>query len=187
MKTYVGIVIQPHAFLTSKTRHRWTVSSKLPSLYLRGKTSHYTLGRKLNGLHSRIGVGGGILLSPGIECPPSSQHLSLIWATPASTRTDFSLLPNTQTGTGAHLASYSTGTVILSRDNRPGHEVNHLPPSTVTVKDGWCYNSTPPICLNGGDKEIFTFLLYSCSSRQKNSSSFKEMRFIIFTTAATEP
>jgi hypothetical protein len=39
---------------------------------------HCTLGeKKLNGLHSRIGVFGwrwGIPLSPGIESPPSGQH-----------------------------------------------------------------------------------------------------------------
>ena len=35
---------------------------------------------------------------------------------------------------------------------QPGHEVNHLPPSSVMVKNVWCYNSTSSIYLHGVDK-----------------------------------
>jgi len=30
---------------------------------------------------------------------------------------------------------------------QPGHEADHLLPSTVKVKNAWSYTSTPPVCL----------------------------------------
>jgi hypothetical protein len=38
---------------------------------------------------------------------------------------------------------------------RPGSEVNQLSPSSVGVKNEWCYTFTPPICLNDVDRNKF--------------------------------
>ena len=41
---------------------------------------------------------------------------------------------------------------------RPGHAADHSPSSRAEVKNRWRYNSTPPICLHGVDRENFTFI-----------------------------
>jgi hypothetical protein len=38
----------------------------------------------------------------------------------------------------------------------PGREVNRPPQSIAEVKNEWSYYSTPPICLHGVDRDIFT-------------------------------
>jgi hypothetical protein len=54
----------------------------------------------------------------------------------------FSLPHCTQTGSGAHPASYTTGTGgILPEVRRPGREDDHLSPSSVEVKISWSYFS----------------------------------------------
>jgi len=58
------------------------------------------------------------------------------------------------------------------RVKQPRREVNHLPPSTVEVKNEWSYTSASPICHHGVDRKDFTItffcpILKSCSfSRQ---------------------
>jgi len=37
-----------------------------------------------------------------------------------------------------------------------GHDVDHSPPST-EIKNEWSYTSTPPVCIDGLNREIFTF------------------------------
>jgi len=37
-----------------------------------------------------------------------------------------------------------------------GHEVEHLPPSSAKVKNKWSYISTPPLCLNGINRDNVT-------------------------------
>jgi hypothetical protein len=68
----------------------------------------------------------------------------VILCTPARVR-DFSLLRNVQTGCVAH----SAGVTFLARVKRPGSEADHLPPTTVEVKNEWSSTSTPPVCLLG--------------------------------------
>ena len=38
---------------------------------------------------------------------------------------------------------------------QPGCAVNHSPPSSAEVKNGWSYTSTPTVCFHGMDKENF--------------------------------
>jgi hypothetical protein len=56
---------------------------------------------------------------------------------------DFSFLHRVQTGHGFHPASYPMGTGGSSpRVNRPGHEADYSPPSSVEVKNG---GAMPPL------------------------------------------
>jgi hypothetical protein len=50
---------------------------------------------------------------------------------------EFSLLHIVQLGSGAH-PSNESGV------KRPGHEADHLPPTSAEVKKMWIYTSTPP-------------------------------------------
>ena len=61
-----------------------------------------------------------------------------------------------QTGSGAQPASYSVGIRFVHLVNSEVHEVNHLPSSSVKVKNEWSYTSTPPIRLHSVDRESFT-------------------------------
>jgi hypothetical protein len=68
------------------------------------------------------------------------------------------LLQNVLKGSGAHPASYSMVTAVLTVAKLLGHEVNHSPPSTAEVKNEWSYTSTPPICLHDVKREQTTLL-----------------------------
>jgi hypothetical protein len=46
------------------------------------------------------------------------------------------------------------------RVKRPERQVGHLPPSCAEVKDKWSYTLTPPICLQGVDRDEVTFHLH---------------------------
>jgi len=70
---------------------------------------------------------------------------------------DFSPL-QIQNGSGAHAASYSKCTIILSvlgGVNGLWYGVDGLAPSSAKVKNKWMYTSTPPICHNGVDRDNF--------------------------------
>jgi len=54
-----------------------------------------------------------------------------------------------QTGSGAHSTSHPGGTVGSFPGVWPGHEADHLPPSSTEVRNMWSYTLTPPICLHG--------------------------------------
>ena len=71
---------------------------------------------------------------------------------------DFSLLRNVQNGSGSHLASYSMGTAVLcgGQSGRGLKLTTHLHPLPRLRMNG-VITSTPPICLHGVDREIFTF------------------------------
>jgi hypothetical protein len=45
-------------------------------------------------------------------------------------------------GSGAHLAFRVAGALTLGI-KRPGRQADHLPPSSVEVKNAWRYTSTP--------------------------------------------
>jgi hypothetical protein len=70
-------------------------------------------------------------------------------------------LRNVQNGSGAHPASYSTATAVLSpRVKRPGLKLTaHL---YLAPNNEWSYTSTPPICLHSETwaKFPFTFTCY---------------------------
>jgi hypothetical protein len=53
---------------------------------------------------------------------------------------------NVKTGSGTHPAAYSVGVGVLSQVVKwPGHEVIHVPPSSIMVKNGWIYTFTSPV------------------------------------------
>jgi hypothetical protein len=75
---------------------------------------------------------------------------------PAGAR-DFSLLQNVQPSSGAHSASYSVGSGVLSwRVKWQGHEVNHSHPPSAKVRNEWRYTSTPHVCLHDMGQRILT-------------------------------
>jgi hypothetical protein len=43
------------------------------------------------------------------------------------------------------------------------HDVDYSPPSSTKVKNKWSYTSTPPICLDGKDRDNFYFSNVQCS------------------------
>jgi hypothetical protein len=45
------------------------------------------------------------------------------------------------------------------RANKPRHVVDDSPPSSAKVKNDRSYTSTPPVCLNGVDKDTSTICL----------------------------
>jgi len=49
---------------------------------------------------------------------------------------------------------------FVGRVKQPGREINHLPPSTVEVKNEWSYTSSSPIYHCGMDREDFTFTFF---------------------------
>ena len=70
---------------------------------------------------------------------------------------DFPLLQTVQTGSGAHPASYSMGTGVLSRGaKRSGPKVDS-PPSSAAIMNEWSYTSNSPMCLDGMERANFTF------------------------------
>jgi hypothetical protein len=63
---------------------------------------------------------------------------------------NFSLHHRVQSGSGAHPASYPTGTRgSFLGGKAAGREAHHSPPSSAEVKSVWTYTSTPPIHLHG--------------------------------------
>jgi hypothetical protein len=81
---------------------------------------------------------------------------------------DFSLLQNVQTPSGAHPASYATGTknFFPLEAQWCRHEDYHTPPSSVMVKNEWSYTSAPPIHIHAVDWANYSFL-WNCT--QKNT------------------
>lgn len=84
---------------------------------------HYWSSGSVVGLATRLQAGW-----PGIRIPVGLR--------------DSSLLQNFQAGPGAHLASYSVGTGVISRGRR-GHGVNHSSPSSEELKNVWSYTPNP--------------------------------------------
>jgi len=60
-----------------------------------------------------------------------------------------------QTGSGAHPASYSMSTRCLAGDKDRAWCWT-FPPRSAGLKNEWSYTATPPICLHGVDKDNFT-------------------------------
>ena len=79
----------------------------------------------------------------------------------------FSLLQNIQTGSGAHPASYSMGSGVLTRGlKQPWREVNRPSPSSAEAKNGWRYNSLLPRHLRDVDGENISFYLATVSTHE---------------------
>jgi hypothetical protein len=100
-----------------------------------------------------------------------------VWI-PAGRRKRFYFLKNGQSGSGAHPASYSKGTVskmtrmclgstqpriqwepgCFSVVKRQVSEADLSPPSRTEITNEWSYTSVLPLCHHGVDKENSTFL-----------------------------
>jgi hypothetical protein len=81
---------------------------------------------------------------------------------------NFYLFQSVQTCSLAHPSSSSankSGSFLGVK--RPGREVDHSPLSSDEAKNEWSYISTPPIYLNGVNRDSFTFTL---STNQRNDS-----------------
>ena len=75
---------------------------------------------------------------------------------PATAR-DYSLLQDIQIGWVPLGLLFSGYRALFPGVKRPGTtDIDHSPPSSAEVKNGWSYTSTPPICLHGMDRENFT-------------------------------
>lgn len=74
---------------------------------------------------------------------------------PTRTRA-LSLFQNVHTGSGAHPAPYSMVPGFFSGVQWPVHDVyTSLPlPCSAEFKNKWIYSSTPPLCLQGTDREF---------------------------------
>ena len=70
---------------------------------------------------------------------PSTARSKRFFPSPAQTKV--------HTSSGAHPASSSMGTSILSQVKQPGHEVNHLLPSSAEVRIEWSCISALCVCL----------------------------------------
>jgi hypothetical protein len=85
-----------------------------------------------NVIDSVVGIATGYGLDDrgvGVRVPVGSQ---------------FSLLHVVQTGSGAHLSSYTIGNGAHSPGvKRPGSEAHHSPPTSAEVKKMWIYTATP--------------------------------------------
>jgi len=74
----------------------------------------------------------------------------------------FSFLLKSQTGPGAHPASYSVGVEGSSLEVKlQGYEDDQSPPNSAEVKNEWSYTATPPTSLHGVDMGNFTFFFFS--------------------------
>ena len=70
---------------------------------------------------------------------------------PQCNETDFPLLQNVQTQPPVQCVP-----VVLSR-GKSGRGLKLTQPPTAEVKNEWNHTATPPICLNGVDREILIF------------------------------
>jgi hypothetical protein len=80
---------------------------------------------------------------------------------------EFSLLQNIQTGSEAHLASYSMGSGWGIK--RPEREVDHLPPSPRLRMSGAILPATVLVCSRSVEKDNFKFCIL-CLSRSSNAA-----------------
>ena len=79
----------------------------------------------------------------------------------------FSVLQNIQTGSGAHPASYSMGSGVLTRGlKQPEREVYYSSPSSAESKKEWRYNSLPRRHLRDVDGKKFSFYLATVSTHE---------------------
>jgi hypothetical protein len=79
-----------------------------------------------------------------------------------------------QIGSGVHPATYSMGTGVLSLEvRRQGRDVDHLPPSSVEVKNESSCTFITPICLHGVDRDNFTIFTFSVIILDYITSSYR--------------
>ena len=71
------------------------------------------------------------------------------------------LIHSARTGSGAHAASCSVNTVVVSPGvMRPEFEVDPSPPFSAEVQNEWSYISSPPIHLRGVDRRQLHFYVF---------------------------
>ena len=76
---------------------------------------------------------------------------------------DFTLVQNVYTSCGALPASYSVGTVVLSRCTAvKGVTLTIQPPVSAKVKNAWIYLLLPLYTLREWIRKLFSFYLFIC-------------------------
>jgi len=76
-----------------------------------------------------------------------------------------------------HGVSYTMSTEGLSPGIKPWvREAYYSLPSTVEVKNGRSYTSTPAVCLHGVDRDNFSLQLLYFSKRHANNNSVNKYR-----------
>ena len=95
------------------------------------------------GQYSVTGMGNGVLAGRfRVRIPPEATFVS----------------PKYPHKLCANPDSHSVGTGFLLRGVKlPGYAGDHSPPSSAEVKNEWSYTPIPPICLQGVDRDNFTF------------------------------
>jgi hypothetical protein len=85
------------------------------------------------------------------------------------------------TGSEAHQPPIQYVPSFFSGVKRPGPDNDHWPPCTVEVENEWGYTSAPSICVNGVDRDNFTFLpiLFQYLPREtgKNHEESRNIRY----------
>jgi hypothetical protein len=151
MKTYWGSGDIALRILWPSTGWRWVVSFKPRPLYPQGKSTSYSLDRRLGELQSRSGRGGEEKNSqplPRLE-PPIIRPVAQRYTTDLSRLQKKTM--ETVFGKLLWSASYPMGTggSFTLGVRRPGREGDYSHPSSAYVKNAWSYTSTPPTCLHG--------------------------------------
>jgi len=59
---------------------------------------------------------------------------------------------------------------------RPWPDVDHSPPTRAEVRNEWNSTSTPPLHLNGADKDSFIYTVYSLTCSELSSQRKKERK-----------
>jgi len=94
--------------------------------------------------------------------------VSMLWDAQPSVRIpvqarDFTLVQNVYTSCGALPASYSVGTVVLSRCTAvKGVTLTIQPPVSAKVKNAWIYLLLPLYTLREWIRKLFSFYLFIC-------------------------
>ena len=117
-----------------------------------GKT-RYPLHRTLSGPLRPVWTGAKNLAPTGIRSPDRPAiptELSRPRFEPRQKYEIFLLSKAVRTGSGVHSGGERGG-------KRQGHETDHSLPSSDGVKNGWSYNSNPPLYHHGVDGDNFTY------------------------------
>ena len=114
-------------------------------------------------LLSPIGLSNGSTACCSRASVIGSDYASC-WTIRSSNPGGFFVLQKVQTISGNHSALYSIGTIgFFPGVMRSGHQVDHLPPFSAEVKNGWSCTFIPPLYFQGlhkGRFNFFTCVLY---------------------------
>jgi len=104
--------------------------------------------------------------------PPAGFELII----PASERPQADAVDRAATGIGERLntSSYLQYRVSFPGVKWPRRDVDHSPPTRAEVRNEWSSTSTPPVHLNGVDRESFIYTVYSLPCSELSLQRKKE-------------